>query len=71
MWIFFSAPQKPTKVTATQNSDPSVLQVSWVQQLPRPGSTTYTIRVYEANDDNSTFILKENFGKIITGIITF
>lgn len=64
----FVAPQKTTQVTATKNSDPTVLQVSWVQPLPRPGTTTYTVRVYEEKDDNSTFILKENFGKTITGI---
>ncbi|CAC5393945.1 PTPRB [Mytilus coruscus] len=64
------APQKPTQVTGTMNSDPTVLQVSWVQPLPRPGTTTYTVRVYEANDDNSDFVLKEKFGKVITGYYT-
>lgn len=65
----FLAPEKPKQVTGSYDSDPTVLQVSWVQPLPRPGTTTYTVRVYEEKDDNSDFNLKENFGKIITGIV--
>jgi hypothetical protein len=48
--------------------DPNTLQVIWQQPLPRPGITTYTVKVYEEKDDNATeFVYKE--GKNISGLI--
>ena len=64
----FIVPQKPLNVTGVATSDPSTLQVIWQQPLPRPGITTYTVRVYEEKDDNATeFVYKE--GKNISGLI--
>ena len=64
----FIVPQKPLNVTGVATSDPNTLQVIWQQPLPRPGITTYTVRVYEEKDDNATeFVYKE--GKNISGLI--
>jgi hypothetical protein len=64
----FIVPQKPLNVTGVATSHPNTLQVIWQQPLPRPGITTYTVRVYEEKDDNATeFVYKE--GKNISGLI--
>jgi predicted ferric reductase len=64
----FIAPQKPFNVTGVATSDPNTLQVTWQQPLPRPGITTYTVKVYEEKDDDATeFIYKE--GGKISGLI--
>jgi hypothetical protein len=65
----FIAPQKPLNVTGVATSDPDTLQVTWQQPLPRPGNTTYTVKVYEENDQKITFVYKEGFKKEISGII--
>ena len=66
MYIFI-APQKPFNVTGVAQSDPNTLQVTWQQPLPRPGITTYTVKVYEENDNATDFVYKE--GKNISGLI--
>ena len=64
----FIAPQKPFNVTGVATSDPNTLQVTWQQPLPRPGITTYTVKVYEEKDDDAIeFIYKE--GTKISGLI--
>jgi hypothetical protein len=65
----FIAPQKPLNVTGVATSDPEILQVTWQQPLPRPGITTYTVKVYEENDQKTMFVYKEGFKKEISGII--
>jgi hypothetical protein len=65
----FIVPQKPFNVTGVAQSDPNTLQVTWQQPLPRPGITTYTVKVYEENDQKTTFVYKEGFKKEISGII--
>ena len=62
------APQKPFNVTGVATSDPKTLQVTWQQPLPRPGITTYTVKVYEENDNATDFVYKE--GKNISGYYT-
>jgi hypothetical protein len=66
MYIFI-APQKPFNVTGVAMSDSKTLQVTWQQPLPRPGITTYTVKVYEENDNATDFVYKE--GKNISGLI--
>jgi hypothetical protein len=66
MYIFI-APQKPFNVTGVAMSDPKTLQITWQQPLPRPGITTYTVKVYEENDNATDFVYKE--GKNISGLI--
>jgi hypothetical protein len=66
MYIFI-APQKPFNVTGVAMSNPKTLQVTWQQPLPRPGITTYTVKVYEENDNATDFVYKE--GKNISGLI--
>jgi hypothetical protein len=65
----FIAPQKPLNVTGVATSDPEILQVTWQQPLPRPGITTYKVKVYEENDQKTMFVYKEGFKKEISGII--
>ena len=65
----FIAPKKPLNVTGVATSHPETLQVTWQQPLPRPGNTTYTVKVYEENDQKITFVYKEGFKKEISGII--
>ena len=63
----FIAPQKPLNVTGVATSDSNTLQVTWQQPSPRPGITTYTVKVYEESDDATEFVY--NKGKNISGLI--
>ena len=63
----FIAPQKPLNVTGVATSDLNTLQVTWQQPSPRPGITTYTVKVYEENDDATEFVYNKE--KNISGLI--
>lgn len=60
-------PKKPEQVVGTKVTDPKTIEVTWQQPLPRPGITTYSVKVYEASDDGNSFKPKPEFGKNISG----